>query len=159
MPTARSISELTGALEDGEHERVDDPGHAHDHGEREQHVEHAQELLELPVLLVDPLLPRLHAGVRVLLNGSVDGLLVRLGRSARHLEERELVALDVEERVERPLWDRHGAEQGVERRWVDDALHLQLGGLAPGRLELERVSDLEVLVLGEVVPDDRPVPA
>src|SRR3954454_11809121 len=39
-------AELSSPLEDGQHERVDDPEDAHEHREREEHVEHVEDALQ-----------------------------------------------------------------------------------------------------------------
>ena len=56
--------DLTRALEDGEHERVDDPEQTHDHRQRKQHVEDVQDRVEAGDLVVHELLPRLRLRVR-----------------------------------------------------------------------------------------------
>ena len=57
--------DLPRALEHRQHERVDDPEQAHDHREREQHVEDVQDRVEPRDLVVDELLAGLHLRVRV----------------------------------------------------------------------------------------------
>ncbi len=56
--------DLTRPLVDREDERVDHPEDADEHGEREQDVEEGEELADVLVLALDPLLARLDLSVR-----------------------------------------------------------------------------------------------
>ena len=77
-PDRAQHPELPCPLEDGQRERVHHPEEADDDGESEQDVEQQQELLDLLILLVDPLRARLDARVREALERALDARL--LGR-------------------------------------------------------------------------------
>ena len=64
QPDRPQHADLTRALVDRQHERVDDPEDADDDREREQDVEDVQHLLEAGDLIVGELLPRLRLRVR-----------------------------------------------------------------------------------------------
>ena len=57
-------SELTRPLEHGQHERVHDPEQADDHGQRKQHVEEAEDVVERLLEVGLELRLRLHLRVR-----------------------------------------------------------------------------------------------
>ncbi len=76
-PDRAQHPELARPLEHAEDERVHHPEDAHDHGEREQDVEHDQEVVEVLVLLVDPCLARLHLRVREVGERSLEPVLDR----------------------------------------------------------------------------------
>ena len=81
-PDRAQHPQLPRPLEDGQRERVHHPEEADDHGEREQDVEQQQELLDLLILLVDPLLARLDARVREALERALDARSRRRASSA-----------------------------------------------------------------------------
>ena len=63
-PDRAQHPDLARALVDREHERVDHPEDAHEDREREHHVQERDELVEVGVLALDPLLARLELRVR-----------------------------------------------------------------------------------------------
>ena len=65
MPTAAQQPDLVGALEHRQHERVDDPDEGDDHGQGEQRVDEAEQLVDLCRLRRLELGPRLDLHVRI----------------------------------------------------------------------------------------------
>ena len=110
-PDRAQHPQLPRPLEDGQRERVHHPEEADDHRQGEQDVEQEQELLDLLILLVDPLRARLDACVREALERALDGRF-RRRRALRGIEEREAVARALVELVECGLGDARGPSSG-----------------------------------------------
>ena len=157
-PDRAQHSQLPRSLEDRQRERVHHPEEADDHGEGEQDVEEQQELLDLLILLVDPLGARLEARVREAVECALD-IRPRRRAAGSRIEEREAVARALVELVERLLRDARRPEQRVERTALVDPADDELLRLVFGGAHGEGVADGEIPILGDVVRQQRAVVA
>ena len=111
--------------------------------------------------LVDPGAVGAHHRVGI----RVERLVERGGRLRGHavvgVDEDEQVLRPREVRVEGPLRERHRPQQRIELLGgrIVDPPHHERDLLALRRLDRELAADLEVVVVRELVPDDRPVEA
>jgi hypothetical protein len=125
-------ADLTGALEHGEHQCVDDPEQAHHDRQGQQHVEDVEHAGEAGDLVVDELLAGLHLGVGKRVHHPVERARVGLALASAHLDQRvEILRLGV---GAIPCLGRH--RHGTERRAavgrledpLDDQRHPASGG-------------------------------
>ena len=147
--------DLARALVHRQHEGVDHPEDADEHGQREHHVQERDELVEVRVLAIDPLLAGLELGV-----GEAGDRLLHLSpvlhaRLARDVRPRPAVAGTVVQGVEQLGRDVHALDQRVERRRLEGAHDGDLRRLVGGRAEREHVADGDVVILRVVRADDR----
>ena len=133
-------AELAGALEDRQHERVDDPEQADHDRKRQQHVEEVEQRGQPLELVVDELRLVLELGVREAGQGRVQPVGVGRRDAAPHVDEREQVLGVLILAVEQGLRDR---DVTVGRRalgWTGDADQRQMQELAGGGLERQTAS-------------------
>ena len=116
-PDRAQHPELARPLEHRQDERVHDAEQADDDGEREQHVEHVEDRVQRPDLVVDELLLRLHLRVRERRELLLERRLVRVGLAALHLHEREDVLRLVVDLVPGGVRDRDAART-ASRPWA-----------------------------------------
>ena len=150
--------ELARPLEDGEHERVDDPEEADEDRQREQHVEDVQDALERRDLVVDELVAGLRLGVREVLQRRLERRRVRVRLAA-------LILTNVKRfsRVRRCRRRRSRSRSSRGRT----ASRRSAGRRCPrttsrsvsplGVSDDDRRADLQVVVLRVVVVDERAV--
>src|SRR6266508_279684 len=91
QPDRAQHAELAGAFEHGQHQRVDDAEQADHHRQREQHVQHVEQLPDAASLRVLELVAGLGLGVRVRRQRVRERLGVGRGDAAVHRHEREHV--------------------------------------------------------------------
>ena len=115
-PDRAQHADLARALVDREDERVDHPEDAHEDGEREHHVEERDELVEVRVLALDPLLASLELGVGEAGDGRFHLRAVLVGRLAGDVRPRPAVARTVVERVEQLGRDVHALDRAGRTR-------------------------------------------
>ena len=127
------------------------PNRRDDHGEREQHPEDREDHADPGRLAVDEVVLVLDLGVR-------EGRERLRDRVCGPSDEREPVAALLERRVERGVRDRDRAEaEHVEHGGLLDPAHGQRQRLAAHRGDGERAADVQSVLLGEAVVDERAV--
>ena len=120
-PDRAEHPDLTRALVDRQNERVDHPEDADEHRQREHDVEEREELVEVRVLALDPLLARLELRVGEAGDRLLELCAVRVVRLAGDVRPRPAVARAVVERVEQLRRDVDALEQRVEGRRLEGA--------------------------------------
>ena len=149
--------ELAGALEGREHERVDDAEQGDDHGQRQQHVEDGQQLVDAAGLLLDVGVLGEHLGVRegvdrpLQRRGAAVGALTNVRRSLASVEAPAAYA-----GVQIVIGPRPSASITGE---FSMPRTVSVRRLSAGRDDVKRVADAEVVLLGPALVDDRAVGA
>ena len=148
-------ADLTRALEHRQDERVHDSEQADDHGQREQHVQQADDAVERFLEVRLEFLVRLDLRVRKAGCGCAECLRVRIRHAALDVDERHLVLRVDVVLVEQRVRDRHRAERRPTLRELEDAVDLQVEDLAGRSLDRDRRADVEVVLLRVLVVDER----
>ena len=158
-PDRAQHPQLTRPFEHGQHERVHDPEQADDHGQRQQHVEQAEDVVQRLLEVRLELRGGLDLRVRETRRRRLERLRVRVAHAAARVEEGHLVlGVDVV-RVEERVRDRHRSERRSALRELEDPLDFQRQGLRGRRLERHRRPDVQVVFLRELVVDEGAVAA
>ena len=165
LPTSESDraqhAELASALEDRERQRVHHPEQADHDRQREQHVEDVEDHVGATRALVDPAGLGPQDGVQV----GIERLVQRGGGLRRRprvrVDEDEEILRPREVHVERPLREGHLTEQRVQllRGRIVEPLTTSRTFLPCGSRDPEGAAHLQVMVVGEAMPDDRAVEA
>ena len=154
-PDRAQHPDLACPLVDREDERVDHPEDAHEHRQREHHVEERDELADVGVLALDPLLAGLELRVGKARDRRFQLRAVLVVRIAGDVRPGPAVSRTVVEGVEELRRDVDALEQRIERGRLERPDHRDLGRPIRGRAQRQRIADRDAVVLGEVAAQDR----